>query len=74
MSLNYNIKDIKNLPEEIKDVWSWEDVRSRDESLTEIECKQVLVIVDGNRDAEIGINWDVIDNAIDELPEYLEEK
>jgi hypothetical protein len=51
----------------IASLWSIEDVKSRRESLTDEQCMQVLHRVDDRRDAEIGINWDVIDFHIDGL-------
>lgn len=64
--MRYNL-DSDNLPEEIHDVWCWEDVQRVDETLTEKECKQVLLIMKGNLDANVGLNWDVVHAAIEVL-------
>lgn len=47
--------------------WHIEDVQSLDESLTDEQCIQVLEIVAETHDANLGVNWDVIQCAIDEL-------
>ena len=44
--------------------WHIEDVKSRDEDLTDDQCMKVLEYIKLNHDAEIGVNWDVIDFAI----------
>jgi hypothetical protein len=53
-------------PNALYSVWWTDDIKSRDESLTEEECRLILHIVEHSHDATIGINWDTIDNAIDE--------
>ena len=50
--------------------WSINDVRNCNEcwsELTDEECRDVLEEVERNHDANIGINWDVIDITADNL-------
>ena len=44
--------------------WHIDDIKSRDNSLTDDECRNVLVSLKSDHDATIGINWDVIDETI----------
>ena len=52
-------------------VWTVEDVRTQakeaEHELTEDQCKQVLWRVQHRQDANIGVNWDTIGNAIKEV-------
>ena len=53
----------------LRDDWSVEDVEARLEdywgfNLTEAECLKVLHLVADAFDANIGVNWDAIDAAI----------
>ena len=57
---------------ELHDVWGYDDVNNvqscRDEpELTDKQCKAVLELVANTFDADIGVNWDVLENAIDEV-------
>ncbi len=45
-------------------VWGIEDVQSQRESLTEEQCIEVLESLGNNHDANVGINWEVIDSVI----------
>ena len=45
--------------------WSTEDVKSLDSSLTFLEALEVLVQAKENHDADIGINWGVLQFYID---------
>jgi hypothetical protein len=47
--------------------WHIEDVLSVNPNLTEKQASDVLQYVERNHDAEIGINWDVIEIACDTL-------
>lgn len=47
--------------------WHVDDVLKVDDTLTQSEAKQVLYMLKYNHDASIGINWDVIQDAITEL-------
>ena len=50
--------------------WGVEDVRScsdRWKNLTDEQCMEVLSAVERNHDANIGINWDVLDTTADIL-------
>lgn len=49
----------------LRDDWHEEDVLSVDDTLTQEQVKQVMELISYTFDAEVGINWDVIDNAID---------
>jgi len=55
----------------IASIWMIDDVRcqaeDRDIEITDDQCRDVLSCLDGNHDASIGINWDVIDYWIDEV-------
>ena len=51
-------------PDEIAVKWNIDDIKSRDNSLTDDECRNVLVSLKSDHDATIGINWDVIDETI----------
>lgn len=55
----------------IEIVWTTDDVFSRAEdlgyTLTDKQAEQVLMLAKSNHDATIGINWDVIDNYINEI-------
>lgn len=56
--------------------WSIEDVHGRRPDLSEMECREVLRTVERRHDANIGINWDVIDMIADDLypePDNLDE-
>ena len=50
--------------EAVVSIWTVEDVRTIDSSLTKDECVDVLDYVISNLDTNKGINWDVIENAI----------
>lgn len=55
-------------------LWQVEDVRSQRPDLTDDQCRDVLRVIDRRHDANIGINWDVIDVVADMLypePENL---
>lgn len=52
---------------QIASVWSVEDVQSLDESLTDEQAMKVLEFAERKHDAEIGINWDVLQMHIDYL-------
>jgi len=49
--------------------WSVDDVRSRAQqhgiNLSNSDCIEILECVENNHDANLGISWDTIDNAID---------
>lgn len=46
-------------------IWSIYDIQHVDDSLSDEECIKVLHYLRDNHDAEIGINWDVIRDAIE---------
>ena len=57
-------------------LWQVEDVRGQRPDLTDDQCRDVLRVIDRRHDANIGINWDVIDVVADMLypePENLRE-
>jgi len=47
--------------------WHVDDVLSVDETLTQLEARQVLYLLKHNHDALIGINWNVIQDVINQL-------
>lgn len=47
--------------------WHVDDVLSVDETLTQSEARQVLYLLKHNHDASIGINWNVIQDVINQL-------
>lgn len=50
--------------------WSIEDVKSADyepSDLTDVECCEVLARAEYGHDANIGINWDVLQCYIDQV-------
>jgi hypothetical protein len=42
-------------------VWDIEDVRLLDASLSDQQCREVLAVAARTHDANIGINWEVLD-------------
>jgi len=46
---------------EISITWSIDDVKCQRPDLTDEQCSDVLIEIEKNHDATIGINWDVID-------------
>ena len=67
------ICQIEEVLEDVKHIisldWGVEDVRSIDrwKKLTDEQCMEVLRAVDRNHDANIGVNWEVIDTQADNL-------
>lgn len=55
---------MNNLPTKIQITWSWADVQTVAPGLTERECRLVLLDLKQHHDASIGINWDVIQDAV----------
>ena len=55
----------------LQDPWSVEDVQNQRPDLNHEQSVEVLVFMADRFDANIGINWDVIDSAADHL--YPEE-
>lgn len=47
--------------------WYVSDIKNVDEKLTDEQCKKVLDYIYVTHNAEIGINWDVIQCAIDDV-------
>ncbi len=56
---------MEHLPNEITISWHIEDVQSQDPALTDDEARQVLQLIKHKHDANIGVNWEVIDFWID---------
>ena len=56
---------------EISIIWSTEDVlhqaKQRDVKLTEDEANSILLEMQRDYDADVGINWETIDVYIDDL-------
>jgi len=55
-------------------IWTIGDVKSLAPDLTDDEAMAILELVEDNFDANIGINWDVIQHAIDMFIWQNEEK
>ena len=53
------------LPDEISINWHFTDVQEVDDSLTNDEARQVLQLIKHKHDANIGVNWEVIEAWID---------
>jgi hypothetical protein len=53
------------LPDEISISWHFADIQEVDNSLTNDEARQILQSIKNNHDANIGINWEVIESWID---------
>jgi hypothetical protein len=51
----------------LQDPWSVDDVLNQRPDLTEEQSCEVLAFIADNFDANIGINWDVIDSAAEYL-------
>ena len=58
---------MSKLPNEIKIVWSVDDVKSIAADLTDDECRQVLSLAEKYHDATVGINWDVLEVWVDKV-------
>lgn len=59
---------MENLRYEIRIIWHIDDVRrASDDRLNDDECRDVLQYLLDEHDASIGINWEVIEFAIEEL-------
>jgi len=69
--------DIKRLtsPDWIADWWHIDDVREQYDgdgeysNLTDEQCRQVLALMLETKDAEIGLNWDVVAEATEQVLE-----
>jgi predicted RNA-binding Zn-ribbon protein involved in translation (DUF1610 family) len=64
------LEAIDLLPNTVSDVWGVDEVIERAEErelkFTVEEAKQVLLIMKENYDANVGMNWDYLDQCIDE--------
>ena len=49
----------------LRNDWHVGDVKSLDKRLSRHDCLRVLLLVADNHDANVGINWDVIQFHID---------
>lgn len=58
-------KSADNLPNEINIIWCVEDIKNIDDTLTQNQCREILDMLKRTHDASIGINWEVIESAID---------
>ena len=47
--------------------WHIDDVLQVDDTLTESQARQVLYLLKHNHDGTVGINWDVIEQTIEEV-------
>ena len=48
-------------------VWYEDDVRNVDDSVTDEEARAALRYAANNHDAELGINWDSLEAALDAI-------
>ena len=55
----------KQLPDEISIIWSIEDIQYVDDSLSDNEARELLRLLKKYHDANVGINWEVIESMID---------
>ena len=55
------------MKDQIAIIWNIDDVKGRAPDLTDDECRQVLELVERKHDANIGVNWDVLDYWIAEV-------
>jgi hypothetical protein len=55
---------------EISIIWNIDDVKSIAPDLTDQECDEVLIIAKDNHDANIGINWEVLETIAKNIKEY----
>ncbi len=53
------------LADEISISWHFTDIQEVDDSLTNDEARQILQLIKENHDANIGINWETIEEWID---------
>ena len=58
-------RKMEQLPNEITISWHIEDVQQQDSTLTDDEARQILQLIKHKHDANIGVNWEVIDAWID---------
>jgi hypothetical protein len=49
---------------EIAIIWDISDVKSIDPNLSDDECREVLIRAKDNHDANIGINWEVLETQV----------
>ena len=56
---------------EISITWHIEDIKSQDSSLTDNQAREILHELKDRHDANIGINWEVIDIYIDNFKREL---
>ena len=49
---------------EIAIIWDISDVKSIDPNLSDDECREVLIRAKDDHDANIGINWEVLETQI----------
>ncbi len=63
------------MTKEIYVSWNDEDVLSIASKLTEQQVSDVLEYVDDNHDADVGINWEVLREAVIKLfgPDFIDE-
>ncbi len=57
-------KKLPYLPDRIQIIWQVDDILSIDDSLTNRECREILDHIKRTHQADIGINWEVIQCAI----------
>lgn len=54
-------------PDWLAEFWSIDDVKEVADNLSDDECREVLKRVEKNHNAEIGINWDVLEYHADQV-------
>lgn len=58
----------------IAHIWCLEDVKHVRPDLTEDQCWNVLLRIEGNLDAELGITWETLRIAAESLYGYYDEQ
>lgn|ERR1035437_9161948 len=59
--------DPKELPDQISLVWTVSDVKCVRPDLSREECREVLAVVERMHDATLGVTWDTLEDAAEEL-------
>ena len=55
---------------EIAIIWDISDVKSINSDLSDDECREVLIRAKDNHDANVGINWEVLETIAQNIKEY----
>ena len=55
----------EQLPDTISITWHIDDIKCQDATITDDQARKILQELDNGHDATVGINWEVIDTAIE---------